>query len=32
MFPEDITFKGRNNTDKFECVEMQKDKPWKYQV
>ena len=31
-FPESITFTGRSNTDKFECIEMQTDRPWKYQV
>ncbi len=32
MFPPNVTFIGRSNTDKFECIEMTKGLPWKYQV
>ena len=32
MHSEDATFIGNCNTDKFECIEMKNNLPWKYQV
>ena len=31
-FPDDVVFTGKSNTSCFECIQMQKDEPWKYQV
>ena len=31
-FSKSTTFIGRSNTDKFECLQMEKNIPWKYQV
>ncbi|QHO05779.1 hypothetical protein HN51_064762 [Arachis hypogaea] len=32
LFPDDIVFKGDCGTSGFRCIEMQEDKPWKFQV
>ncbi|KAL9244497.1 hypothetical protein vseg_018268 [Gypsophila vaccaria] len=32
LFPPDIEFMGDSGTSGFNCIEMQEDKPWKYQV
>lgn len=32
LFPENIEFKGDCRTSGFRCVEMQENKPWKFQV
>ncbi|KAJ7981492.1 Mitotic checkpoint Serine/Threonine-kinase BUB1-like protein [Quillaja saponaria] len=32
LFPDDTVFKGDCRTSGFRCIEMQEDKPWKFQV
>eukprot|EP01134_Creolimax_fragrantissima_P004185 CFRG4185T1 len=32
LYPSDALFTGSNNTDGFICVEMQHNRPWRYQV
>lgn len=32
LFPDNIEFTGDCRTSGFRCVEMQENKPWKYQV
>ncbi|GAB2294501.1 protein kinase [Dionaea muscipula] len=32
LFPDNTMFKGDCRTSSFRCIEMQEDKPWKYQV
>eukprot|EP01135_Chromosphaera_perkinsii_P002829 Nk52_evm19s228 gene=Nk52_evmTU19s228 len=32
QFPESVKFEGTSGTSGFQCIQMQKKKPWKYQV
>lgn len=32
LFPDNTEFKGDCRTSGFRCIEMQEDKPWRYQV